>query len=152
MASLGKARFVSFALLLLTFAAGVLAGVAWWGNRAASSPVAEERGDGQRGREGRRLVIDEVGLEPAKRAEVDEIVQHFRATMRELNEEIDAEFEPRRRGLVRATLDSIRSILAPEQLAVYDSLRAARFRSRNEGPDSAGGVRDRGRTDRRPER
>ncbi len=152
MASLGKARFVSFALLLLTFAAGVLAGVAWWGNRADPPPVAEEGGEGQRGREGRRLVIDEVGLEPAKRAEVDEIVQHYRAAMRELNEEIDAEFEPRRRGLVRATLDSIRSVLAPEQLAAYDSLRAARFRSRNEGPDSAGGVRDRGRPERRQER
>ncbi len=152
MASLGKARFVSFALLLLTFAAGVLAGVAWWGNRADPPPVAEEGGEGQRGREGRRLVIDEVGLEPAKRAEVDEIVQHYRATMRELNEEIDAEFEPRRRGLIRATLDSIRSVLAPEQLATYDSLRAARFRSRNEGPDSAGGVRDRGRPERRQER
>ena len=152
MAGLGKARVVSFALLLLTFAAGILAGLAWRGDQADSPPVAEERAEEQRGREGRRLVIDEVGLEPVKRAEVDDIVQHYRATMRALNEEIEAEYEPRRRGLIRATLDSIRSVLAPEQLATYDSLRAVRFRSRNEGPDSAAGARERGRPDRGQER
>ncbi len=152
MAGLGKARVLSIALLLLTFAAGILAGVAWRGNRAASSPVGEAPGEEQRGREGRRLVIDEVGLEPAKRAEVDEIVRHYRTTMRALNDEFEEAFEPRRRGLIRATLDSIRSVLAPEELAAYDSLRAIRFRGRNEGPDSAGGTRDRGRPDRRQDR
>ena len=152
MAGLGKARVLSIALLLLTFAAGILAGVAWRGNRAASSPVGEAPGEEQRGREGRRLVIDEVGLEPAKRAEVDEIVRHYRTTMRALNDEFEEAFEPRRRGLIRATLDSIRSVLAPEELAAYDSLRAIRFRGRNEGPGSAGGTRDRGRPDRRQDR
>jgi hypothetical protein len=152
MAGLGKARVLSIALLLLTFAAGILAGVAWRGNRAASSPVGEAPGEEQRGREGRRLVIDQVGLEPAKRAEVDEIVRHYRTTMRALNDEFEEAFEPRRRGLIRATLDSIRSVLAPEELAAYDSLRAIRFRGRNEGPDSAGGTRDRGRPDRRQDR
>ena len=152
MAGLGKARVLSIALLLLTFAAGILAGVAWRGNRAASSPVGEAPGEEQRGREGRRLVIDQVGLEPAKRAEVDEIVRHYRTTMRALNDEFEEAFEPRRRGLIRATLDSIRSVLAPEELAAYDSLRTIRFRGRNEGPDSAGGTRDRGRPDRRQDR
>ena len=152
MAGLGKARVLSIALLLLTFAAGILAGVAWRGNRTASSPVGEEAGEEQRGREGRRLVIDEVGLEPAKRAEVDEIVRHYRTTMRALNDEFEEAFEPRRRGLFRATLDSIRSVLAPEELAAYDSLRALRFRGRNEGSDSAEGTRDRGRPDRRQDR
>ncbi|MCY4400241.1 MAG: hypothetical protein OXE96_13025 [Gemmatimonadetes bacterium] len=151
MAGLGKARVLSIALLLLTFAAGVLAGVAWRGNRPASPPAEEESAEEQSDRDGRRLVIDEVGLEPAKRAEVDEIVRHYRATMRALNDEFDAAFEPRRRGLVRATLDSIRSILSPEQLATYDSLRANRVRGRNENSDSAGD-RDRGRSDRRPNR
>ena len=152
MAGLGKARVLSIALLLLTFAAGILAGVAWRGNRVASSPVGEEEGEEQRGRDGRGLVIDQVGLEPAKRAEVDEIVRHYRTTMRALNDEFEEAFEPRRRGLIRATLDSIKSVLAPEELAAYDSLRALRFRSRNEGSDSAEGTRDQGRPDRRQDR
>ncbi len=145
MARLKRARIVSGALLAVVAAAGFLGGAAWQASRTdAESPERRESRD-DRGREDRRLVIDEVGLAPAKRAEVEEIIQHFTVRMRALDEEFRAAYEPireayepQRRDLFRATRDSIRAILLPEERALYDSLLVVRFGNRDRDRNSSG--------------
>lgn len=149
MAYLKQARVLSVALLFLTAAAAFLAGVAWKGSQATAGPPAEGESEEERGREGRRLVIDEVGLESAKRAEVQEIIQHFRAQMRALDEEFRETYQPRQRELFRLSMDSIEAILEPAQWATYDSLLAIRYRNRGSGRDSSSEGRERGRPERR---
>ena len=154
MAYLKQARVLSVALLFLTAAAAFLAGVAWKGSQAAAgSPEEGEAAEGEageeRGRPSRRLVIDEVGLEPAKRAEVQEIIQHFRAQMRALDEEFRETYQPRQRDLFRLSMDSIKAILEPAHWATYDSLLTIRFRNRGNGRDSPAEGRERGRPERR---
>ena len=96
---LKRARVVSGALLILVAAAGFLGGLAWQGGGMGSEPSEESDAGEDRGREGRRLVIDQVGLAPAKRAEVDEIIEHFTVRMRALDEEFRAAYEPIREGV-----------------------------------------------------
>jgi len=149
MAHVKKASVLSVALLLVTVAAGFLGGVAWQRGRTASpepeAPSAEQPPE----RQERRMVIDEVGLEPARRAEVEEIVQHFLARKRDLDEEFEDAYRPRVRELYRGTRDSIKSVLSPEQRALYDSLLAVRYSHRGNRQDSAsqppGGDRPEGR-------
>jgi len=155
MARLKRARVVSGALLVVVAAAGFLGGLAWQAGRMDSAPSEQRGSRDDRGREDRRLVIDEVGLTPAKRAEVEEIIQHFTVRMQALDEEFRAayqpireSYEPRRRDLFRATRDSIRAILLPEERALYDSLLTARFGDRNRDRDSSGEER----RSERPER
>ena len=137
MARLKKASILSIALLLVTVAAGFLGGMVWQRSQAVSprpeDPVAEE--PPQRGE--RQLVIDKVGLEPAKRAEVEEILRHFLARKRDLDDEFEEAYRPRLRDLYRGARDSIKSTLAPEQRALYDSLLSVRFRNRDSERDSS---------------
>lgn len=156
---LKRARVVSGALLILVAAAGFLGGLAWQGGRTDSEPSEESDASEDRGREGRRLVIDQVGLAPAKRAEVDEIIEHFTVRMRALDEEFRAAYEPireayepRRRDLFRATRDSIKAVLLPEERALYDSLLVVRFGNRDRDRDSSGDGRRGGGTERNGER
>ena len=153
MARLKRARVVSGTLLVVVAAAGFLGGLAWQAGRTHSGPSEQRESRDDRGREERRLVIDEVGLTPAKRAEVEEIIQHFTVRMRALDEEFRAAYqpireayEPRRRDLFRATRDSIKAILLPEERALYDSLLVIRFGDRDR--DSSAEER----RDERPER
>lgn len=146
MGGLKRARVVSGALLVVVAAAGFLGGLAWQASRMDPAPSEQRGSTDDRGREDRRLVIDEVGLTPAKRAEVEEIIQHFTIRMRALDEEFRAAYEPireayepRRRDLFRDTRDSIRAILVPEERALYDSLLVIRFGDRDR--DSSGGER-----------
>ena len=152
MAGVRKASVLSIALLVVTLAAGFFGGVAW--QRSQVDPLQAEEGgeDPRRDRGDRRMVIDEVGLEPAKRAEVEEIIQHFMVGMRALyaefedhrdrvqalNDEYEQAYRPRQRELFRQALDSIKSILTPEQSALYDSLMAVRYSSRDESGDGRG--------------
>ena len=161
MAPFKQARALSIALLFLTLAAGVLIGIAWNERRSTAAPEPvevvgpagdaretddteapggdETAEDDERGR--RRPVIYDLDLDPAQSTRVDEIVQHFMHNWEDLDEEMQRETW-RRRGVMRlAVLDSIKSILRPEQLVVYDSLLAVRF-SPNRG---RGESRERGR-------
>ncbi len=147
------ARTLSVALLALTALAGFLAGAAWRGGQTPAQPPTEpivreresSRGD-------RRLVIDEVGLEPGQRAEVDEIVGHFRTRMRALDAEFRESYRPRQRALFQSSMDSIRSVLDSAQWATYDSLRAVRYGRRGEARDSAPGGAGRGGSSRKESR
>jgi len=159
MAGLRKASVLSIALLTVTLAAGFFGGVAWQRNQPVSAQSDEGGAEPRRDRSERRMVIDEVGLEPDKRTEVEEIIQHFMARMRalhgefepmrvrvrELNDEYEQAYRPKQRELFRQTRDSIKAILAPEQRALYDSLLAERYGNSDRDRDGSGGVRDRGR-------
>ena len=166
MAGVRKASVLSVALLLVTLVAGFLGGVAWQKSQVASALTDEGEDDSRRDRGERRMVIDEVGLEPAKRAEVEEIIQHFMVRMRSLHEEFEPyrervealsdEYEqayrPKQRELFRQTRDSIKSILAPGQRALYDSLLAARYGDGDRGRDESGEDESGDGTDRGGER
>ena len=166
MAGMRRASAISVALLVVTLVAGFLGGVAWQKSQVA--PVQAEAGedDPQRDRSDRRMVIDEVGLEPDKRAEVDEIIQHFMVHMRALyaefepyrerlealNDEYEQAYQPQQRELFRQTRDSIKAILAPEQRALYDSLLAVRYANMDRGRDESGDRQDGGRANDGEER
>ena len=151
MARVKKASMLSIALLLVTVTAGLLGGVAWPRSQAVftqtEDPAAEEPPE----REDRQMVIDEVGLEPVKRVEVEEILQHFLALKRHLDEEFEDAYRPRVRDLYRGARDSIKSILAPEQRALYDSLLSARYRNRGNRHDSTSQQREAGHQEGREE-
>lgn len=132
-------RLVSAVLLVLVLAAGFAIGVAWQSDEAqppleevdARPSRNEERGRAAVGermaRERRALVIHEIGLDPETRAQVDEIISHFGSRMRALDREFRETYRPRQRALINETRDSIRAILTPRQVAVYDSLLALRY-------------------------
>lgn len=151
-------RLASVLLLVATVAAGFWAGVAWQGRRAApaagvgtessdASGGAEVRtgnrdvqGDGDRDR--RRWTIDEIGLPAETRAQTEEIIRHFRVQMRTLDQEFQEAYRPRHAEIVRRARDSIRSVLAPEQVLAYDSLLAVRYEGRGQrGGRGRGGRR-----------
>lgn len=151
-------RLASVFLLLATVAAGFWAGVAWQGRRAAQPPgvgrassegsvereVRTGNRDGQSDgdRERRRWAIDQIGLPPEKRAQAEEIVRHFRTQMRTLDQEFQEAYRPRHAEIVRRARDSVRSILAPDQVLAYDSLLAVRYEGRGErGGRGRGGRR-----------
>lgn len=152
-------RMASVFLLLTTTAAGFWAGVAWQGRRAAQPAEADEAAGAQPSgglearaaerdaeaegdRERRRWVIDEIGLSPETRAQAGEIIRHFRTRMRTLDQEFQEAYRPRHAEIVRRTRDSIRSILAPEQVQAYDSLLTVRYEGRGQrGSRGRGGKR-----------
>ncbi len=135
-----NARLASVALLGATLAAGFLAGMAWPGDGEPEAAAAGGRED-RPGRDVRRLVIDEVGLAAEKRAEVEDVIQHYRSRKRVLDKELRDAYEPRQRTLVRQARDSIKSLLSAEQRMAYDSLLALRH-SRRGGEGRKRGASD----------
>ena len=138
-------RLISAVLLVLTLAAGFAIGMAWPSDAEPPPEEGEAPGsrDGDRGR--RALVIHEVGLDPEVRAQVDEIISHFGRRMQALDREFREAYRPRQRALIGQARDSIRSILTPRQVVVYDSLLALRYdgRGRDGGRSPRGGGRSR---------
>ena len=132
-----SARFLSVALLTLVLAAGFLMGMAWDGGDAAARVVEEDPRPEEPERRSR--VIDQVGLEPGQQEQVDRIVEHYRARMKDLDQEFREAYRPRQREVVRQTRDSIKAILRPEQAMLYDSLIEARY---GRGNGSDGEARD----------
>lgn len=161
MAGVRKASVLSIALLVVTLAAGFFGGVAWQRSQVVSVQPDEGEAEPRRDRSERRIMIDELGLEPGKRTEVEEIIQHFMVQMRaltgefepmrvrvqELNDKYEQAYRPRQRELFREARDSIKSILAPEQRVLYDSLLAVRYGNRDRDRDGSGEGRDRGGPD-----
>ena len=131
-----SARAASVALLFVVLTAGFLLGMAWDGSEVASASTTEATAEEpERERRDRRLVIHEVGLEAGQRTEVDGVIDHYRGLMKELNEEFEAEYGPRRRELIRQTRDSIKALLSEQQVQVYDSLLASRYGNQGRGRD-----------------
>lgn len=127
-------------LLLLTFAAGMAAGVAadrQFGAAEAEAPKQAEE-DHRRDRRGGGTTIerfaDELGLTTEQRARIDPILEDMRERMSDLFEPV----RPAYRDLVDSTRARIEAILTPEQVADYRELL-----ERNYGHDRDGRERDR---------
>ena len=162
MAPFKQARLMSVVLLFATLAAGILIGVAWSerGSDTAAVPMediepapqvadADDADDPDRDneRERRRPVIFEMDLDSTQIDRLEGQYQYFREQFDELDGEMQREMGRRRGQLRRVAWDSIRAVLRPEQVPVYDSLLTARY-SRNDTTRSDGGrgnSRDRGR-------
>jgi len=94
----------------------------------------ERQGDEPSGRG--RLIVEQVGLSEAQKAQVDSIVAHYRREMRKLQDELQTELQaaymPRYRGLLEETRVEIKGILTPQQRTVYDSLLVEHDQRRGE--------------------
>lgn len=121
----GLTKLLAVSLLFVVLTAGFMMGLAW--DRGEANAATAAVGPEPEDRPRRALVIDEVGLETAQRAEVDEIIHHFRAQMRALDKEFRETYRPRQRALLGQTRDSIKATLSPAQRVVYDSLLDARY-------------------------
>lgn len=149
-----RARLLSVVLLAMTLAVGFMFGLAWSARQPAqpeAGPEAEEtveEADTSNTSRSRGPAIYELGLEPEQRAAVDEIVSHFRSSMRVLNEEAREEYNRRQTELLMTTRDSIKAVLNPSQIAAYDSLLAVRYPPDRDG---RGDSRHERRRDDRPE-
>ena len=127
-------------LLLLTFVAGIAAGVA--ADRQFAAPPAEASKqadeDHRRDRRGGDTTIerfaDDLGLTDEQRARIDPILEEMREQMSDLFEPV----RPAYRDLVDSTRARIEAILTPEQVADYRELLERRY-----GRDREGRERDR---------
>jgi Spy/CpxP family protein refolding chaperone len=118
------------ALLVATFAAGMLAGTAFGRVLNAGEPPAASGAECERSR-GPHMIIDGLDLDPDQRARVDRIM----AERRTLTDSLWRQDGDRIRAVVDSTRAEIRALLTPEQRAEYDRLRAeheARHRERKE--------------------
>lgn len=129
-------------LLVLTFAAGTAAGVA--ADRFHLLPgtarAEETTAPGEERREGRRerqttieRFADELGLTTEQRVEIDEILDHYRASLKFLWSEV----RPRYRTLIDSVRTQIEAVLTPEQVMDYRALLEERS-SRREGSRDQG--------------
>lgn len=137
-----RARLLGIGLLVVTFAAGMLAGAAFDHALAAREPApAQEPGWHCHGPHGKKtsMILDQLELSAAQRARVDAVMARRRA-------QADAFWEregPRMRGIVDSTRVEIRAILSAQQRAEYDRLRAQyrAARSAERGDKPAAGRR-----------
>lgn len=148
-----RTRLTTILILFLVLVAGLALGIAvdrrlearatgrqgeWRSSgqaRAGETRTGGERqGDEPSGRG--RLIVEQVGLTEAQKAQVDSIVAHYRREMRNLQEELQTELQaaymPRYRGLLEETRVEIKSILTPEQSTMYDSLLVEHDQRRGE--------------------
>ena len=131
-----KARMVAGTALVLLFGSGVVVGLAWNQTASAGPPEEVRTEEGSRGREGRRpLIVDNVGLNAVQKAAVDSLVVFHRQRMSDL----DTEFRPRYRAVIRDLREEIKLVLTDDQrlrydvlLAEHDGARAERRRKASE--------------------
>jgi hypothetical protein len=115
--------------LFLLFGSGIVVGLAW--NQTASAGPLDEvrREEDSRGREGRRrMVVDNVDLSAVQKAAVDSLVIFHRQRMSDL----DTEFRPRYRAVIRDLREEIKQVLTDDQRMRYDVLLAERDAERAE--------------------
>jgi Spy/CpxP family protein refolding chaperone len=133
-----RSRLAGAALLVATFAAGMLAGTAFGRVLSAGEPDARAQADRERGR-GSSMIIDALDLAPEQRAQVDRIMAERRA----LTDSLWREDGARIRAVVDSTRAEIRALLTPEQRAEYDRLKAEHEQRHRERQNSRGEGRER---------
>ena len=126
-----SARLTSVALLFVVLGTGFLMGMAW-DTQGVVSAASVETVETPEEPERRRLVIDDVGLEPERRIQVDLVIEHFQGRMDALNAEFQEAYAPKRRELYRETRDSIKALLTEEQVDTYERLLEKRWAERNQ--------------------
>lgn len=131
-------RFSVALLLVLTFTAGVAAGVA--ADRLDLLPDVAQAGEAERDRpdddrrRGRTTIerfADDLELTAAQRAEIEEILDRYRERMREMWMEV----RPRYRAMVDSVRGRIEDVLTPEQVTEYRELLKERGRRSSERGD-----------------
>lgn len=147
-----RTRLATILILLLILATGAVLGIAAdrrleTRNQSASEaslqdeagPSGEEEAEGEESPRRRRLIVEQVGLSPEQKAQVDSIVAHYRQEMRDLQDELQVElrqaYTPRYRGLLEETREEIRGVLTPDQRMEYDSLLVEHDRRRDQRRD-----------------
>lgn len=113
-----RMRLTGMALLIVTFAAGMLAGTAFSRVLSAREPGAAAAADCDKER-GPHSLFDQLNLTPAQRVRIDSIMDRRRARTDALWQQDGTR--------IRAAVDSaraeIRTVLTPQQAAEYDRLR-----------------------------
>lgn len=131
-------RFSVALLLVLTFTAGVAAGVA--ADRLDLLPDVAQAGEAERDRpdddrrRGRTTIerfADDLELTAVQRAEIEEILDLYRERMREMWMEV----RPRYRAMVDSVRGRIEDVLTPEQVTEYRELLKERGRRSSERSD-----------------
>ncbi|UCC74689.1 MAG: hypothetical protein JSV86_09105 [Gemmatimonadota bacterium] len=122
--SLGRIRTQGVALLLLTFAVGVLVGFAAERVRSARrAPVPFKPGPDVIGqfRQGQLPnIFRELGLTPEQREQIAVIMENGRPR----SDAVMDEMLPRLRAVTDSIRQEVRAVLTPEQAAAWDSLMA----------------------------
>jgi Spy/CpxP family protein refolding chaperone len=114
-----RTRLTGMALLVVTFAAGMLAGTAFDRVLSAREPDARAAADCPADKRGPHSIIDELSLTPAQRARVDSIM----ARRRQRTDSLWQQDGQRIRAAVDSARAEIRAALTPQQAAEYDRLR-----------------------------
>ena len=156
-----RTRLASFGILFIVLAAGFVMGLAWerqtgeesTGVGEDSAPDSTQGRRSGRGGPGGGLIIYQVEITPEQKTRVDSIVGHDRTAAEARQEEYRARSEELQRGarremyqqyreLVSETTASIKEQLTPEQVEVYDSLRAEHNSRRDRARQDSGGTQD----------
>lgn len=123
-----RSRLVGFALLMMTFLVGGLAGAAFTQvlNAREPTPAPAATACSAHGRHRETALIEQLDLTPEQRARVDAILERRRA-------EAHAFWETegkRLQTIVDSTRLEVSAVLTPAQQARYDALRAELKRQR----------------------
>jgi Spy/CpxP family protein refolding chaperone len=130
----GRMRFLGFALIVVTFVVGGLAGAAF--DRILTGETV--RRDAPRSDEPRAHVIDQVEMTEAQRATIDAILERRSERMKAAW----AEISPRLEAITDSARLEIMEVLSPEQQAEYQERLDARIREREARRRAASGPED----------
>jgi Spy/CpxP family protein refolding chaperone len=114
-----RTRLTGMALLIVAFAAGMLAGTATDRVLSAREPDARAAADCPPDERGPHSMFDELDLTPGQRARVDSIM----ARRRQRTDALWKQDGQRIRAAVDSARAEIRTVLTPQQAAEYDRLR-----------------------------
>ena len=114
-----RTRLTGMALLIVTFAAGMLAGTAFSRVLSAREPDAQAQAACADDKRGPHSIFDELELTPAQRTRIDSIM----ARRRERTDALWQQDGARIRAAVDSARAEIRTVLNPAQAAEYEVLR-----------------------------
>lgn len=129
-----RTRFLTAAVLLSVFGAGVLLGLAADSNLVATPAAALVEGPvevvEEDKEEGRSYMWEQVGPDSAQTVRIDSIVIEHRARMDALHAEFQANYDPRYREIVEGTREAIKEVFTEEQAVRYQEILDRRDRER----------------------
>jgi Spy/CpxP family protein refolding chaperone len=135
-------RIAGMALLVVTFAVGMLAGTAFGRVLSAREPAGTAAAAECEQKRGPHHVFDELDLTPEQRTRIDGIMARRRARTDSLWQTDGA----RIRAAVDSTRAEIRAVLTPDQAVEYDRLRAERDEKKRREREAVGGKAPAGAT------